>query len=86
MNEQDVDDVKPSHRLLVLGIDGAGKTSVLYRLKLGEVVSTIPTIGFNVEILAPIDSDRDLTLWDVGGQPTARPFWKHYFDETNAII
>lgn len=73
MNEQDLDDVKPSQRLLVLGIDGAGKTSVIYRLKLGEVVSTIPTIGFNVETLAPIDSDHDLTLWDVGGQPTVRP-------------
>ncbi|CAD5319422.1 unnamed protein product [Arabidopsis thaliana] len=36
-------------RILVLGLDNAGKTTILYRLQMGEVVSTIPTIGFNVE-------------------------------------
>lgn len=37
-------------RICMLGLDGAGKTTILYKLKLGEVVSTIPTIGFNVEV------------------------------------
>lgn len=32
-----------------MGLDAAGKTTILYKLKLGEVVTTIPTIGFNVE-------------------------------------
>lgn len=32
-----------------IGLDGAGKTTILYRLQVGEVVTTIPTIGFNVE-------------------------------------
>jgi GTPase SAR1 family protein len=32
-----------------VGLDAAGKTTILYKLKLGEVVTTIPTIGFNVE-------------------------------------
>ena len=36
-------------RILILGLDGAGKTTILYRLQIGEVVTTIPTIGFNVE-------------------------------------
>ena len=36
-------------RILILGLDGAGKTTILYRLQAGEVVTTIPTIGFNVE-------------------------------------
>lgn len=36
-------------RILILGLDGAGKTTILYRLQVGEVVTTIPTIGFNVE-------------------------------------
>ena len=36
-------------RILILGLDGAGKTTLLYRLQVGEVVTTIPTIGFNVE-------------------------------------
>lgn len=38
-------------RILILGLDGAGKTTILYRLQVGEVVTTIPTIGFNVETL-----------------------------------
>ena len=33
----------------MVGLDAAGKTTILYKLKLGEVVTTIPTIGFNVE-------------------------------------
>jgi GTPase SAR1 family protein len=40
---------KTEVRVLVLGLDNAGKTTILYQLKMGEVVSTIPTIGFNVE-------------------------------------
>jgi ADP-ribosylation factor-like protein 1 len=32
-------------RVLILGLDGAGKTTILYRLQIGEVVTTIPTIG-----------------------------------------
>merc|ERR1712144_111223 len=39
-------------RILVLGLDNAGKTTILYRLQVGEVVSTIPTIGFNVETVS----------------------------------
>ncbi len=38
-------------RILMVGLDAAGKTTILYKLKLGEIVSTIPTIGFNVEVL-----------------------------------
>ena len=36
-------------KVVMLGLDGAGKTTILYSLKLAEVLSTIPTIGFNVE-------------------------------------
>ena len=53
-------------KVLILGLDSAGKTTILYALKLGEVVSTIPTIGFNVEEL----KYKTITfmVWDVGGQ------------------
>jgi GTPase SAR1 family protein len=37
-------------RILMVGLDAAGKTTILYKLKLGEIVTTIPTIGFNVEV------------------------------------
>ena len=52
---------------MLLGLDNAGKTTILYQLKLGEVVSTIPTIGFNVETV----TYKNLTfqVWDLGGQP-----------------
>lgn len=40
---------KKEMRILMVGLDAAGKTTILYKLKLGEVVTTIPTIGFNVE-------------------------------------
>uniref|UniRef100_H2Z503 ADP-ribosylation factor-like protein 14 n=1 Tax=Ciona savignyi TaxID=51511 RepID=H2Z503_CIOSA len=64
-------------RILILGPDAAGKTTLLYRLKTGRSVNTIPTIGFNVE---SIQIRRTLlTLWDVGGQDKLRTLWKHYF-------
>lgn len=40
-------------RILMVGLDAAGKTTILYKLKMGEVVSTVPTIGFNVETVCP---------------------------------
>lgn len=73
-----------SARLLVLGLDGAGKTTMLYKMKLGELVQSVPTIGFNVE---QIDyKNLHLTLWDVGGQDKIRLLWKHYFDGTDGLI
>ncbi|CAK8693086.1 unnamed protein product [Clavelina lepadiformis] len=64
-------------RVLILGPDAAGKTTLLYRLKTGRAVNTIPTIGFNVE---EIQIKRTIfTIWDVGGQDKIRQFWKHYF-------
>ncbi|XP_042219561.1 ADP-ribosylation factor 3-like [Homarus americanus] len=71
-------------RILMVGLDGAGKTTVLYKLKLGEVVTTIPTIGFNVETVEY--KNVSFTVWDVGGQERIRPLWRHYFQNTSAII
>ena len=51
----------------MLGLDAAGKTTILYKLKLNETISTIPTIGFNVETVKPCKG-LELTVWDVGGQ------------------
>lgn len=55
---------KKEYRLLMLGLDAAGKTTVLFKLKLAEVVTTIPTIGFNVETVQY--KNLKLTIWDVG--------------------
>merc|ERR1712137_105166 len=71
-------------RILMVGLDAAGKTTILYKLKLGEIVTTIPTIGFNVENVEY--KNINFTVWDVGGQDKIRPLWRHYYQNTQAII
>lgn len=71
-------------RILLLGLDAAGKTSVLYKLKLDELVTTIPTIGFNVEELNY--KNLSMTMWDVGGQDKIRRLWSHYYENSDAIV
>lgn len=72
-------------RILMVGLDAAGKTTALYKLKIGENVTTIPTIGFNVEGIETSNNVR-MTVWDVGGQDKIRPLWRHYFMGTDAVI
>ena len=68
----------------MVGLDAAGKTTILYKLKLGDVVTTIPTIGFNVETVEY--KNIKFTVWDVGGQDRIRPLWRHYFQNTQGLI
>lgn len=75
---------KKQMRILMVGLDAAGKTTVLYKLKLGEIVTTIPTIGFNVETVEY--KNISFTVWDVGGQDKIRPLWRHYFQNTQGLI
>ncbi|PWS22792.1 hypothetical protein DKP78_16530, partial [Enterococcus faecium] len=53
-------------------------------LKLGEIVTTLPTIGFNVESVEY--KNISFTVWDVGGQDKIRPLWRHYFQNTQGLI
>lgn len=71
-------------RILLLGLDAAGKTTILYKLNLGEVIHTIPTVGFNVETIKY--KNITFTYWDVGGQQKIRRLWHHYFDGSDALI
>ena len=75
---------KKEMRILMVGLDAAGKTTILYKLKLGEVVTTIPTIGFNVETVEY--KNISFTVWDVGGQDKIRLLWRHYYQNTQGII
>ena len=68
---------KKDVRILMVGLDAAGKTTILYKLKLGEIVTTIPTIGFNVETVTY--RRVQFTLWDVGGNDKIRPHYRHYY-------
>eukprot|EP01013_Petalomonas_cantuscygni_P011521 TRINITY_DN2499_c0_g1_i1.p1 TRINITY_DN2499_c0_g1~~TRINITY_DN2499_c0_g1_i1.p1 ORF type:complete len:221 (+),score=30.87 TRINITY_DN2499_c0_g1_i1:202-864(+) len=71
-------------RVLILGLDNAGKTTILYKLQVGEVVSTMPTIGFNVETIRY--NNVKFQVWDLGGQTSIRPYWRCYYSNTDAII
>ncbi|WP_411022910.1 ADP-ribosylation factor-like protein [Salmonella sp. s51228] len=75
---------KKEMRILMVGLDAAGKTTILYKLKLGEIVTTIPTIGFNVESVEY--KNINFTVWDVGGQDKIRPLWRHYFSNTQGLV
>ncbi|CRG99070.1 ADP-ribosylation factor, putative [Plasmodium relictum] len=75
---------KKDVRILMVGLDAAGKTTILYKVKLGEVVTTIPTIGFNVETVE--FRNISFTVWDVGGQDKIRPLWRHYYSNTDGLI
>jgi small GTP-binding protein len=71
-------------RILLLGLDAAGKTTILYKLKINEFVTTIPTIGFNLEEVKY--KNLKMTIWDVGGQDKIRKLWKYYYNGSMALI
>ncbi|XP_036419885.1 ADP-ribosylation factor-like 4aa [Colossoma macropomum] len=77
-----------SLHIAILGLDSAGKTTVLYRLQFNEFVNTVPTKGFNAEKvkLALGGSTVAFHFWDVGGQEKLRPLWKSYTRCTDGIV
>ncbi|CAO2625372.1 ADP-ribosylation factor-like protein 4C [Lemmus lemmus] len=78
-----------SLHIVMLGLDSAGKTTVLYRLKFNEFVNTVPTIGFNTEKIKLSNGTAkgiSCHFWDVGGQEKLRPLWKSYSRCTDGII
>lgn len=56
-------------------------SAILYKLKLGQSVTTIPTVGFNVETITY--KNVKFNVWDVGGQDKIRPLWRHYYTGLN---
>ncbi|XP_023940324.1 ADP-ribosylation factor-like protein 4C [Bicyclus anynana] len=75
--------------VVMLGLDSAGKTTALYRLKFDQYLNTVPTIGFNCEkVKGTIGKSKGVNflVWDVGGQEKLRPLWKSYTRCTDGII
>ncbi|KAK8210716.1 ADP-ribosylation factor [Phyllosticta capitalensis] len=71
-------------RILMLGLDNAGKTTIVKRIMKEDVNSVSPTLGF---IIKTIEYDGyKLNIWDVGGQKTLRTYWKNYFEKTDTLI
>jgi ADP-ribosylation factor-like protein 1 len=71
-------------RVLILGLDNAGKTTILHRINSNTVVSTVPTVGFEVETVQ-INSVK-IQVWDLGGQTSIRPYWRCYYPNTHGIV
>lgn len=76
---------KRDARVVMLGLDLAGKSTLLYKLKSGQAVETCPTVGFNVESLQT-PCGVSFTLWDIGGQGSLRASWPDYLEDTNTLI
>jgi len=71
-------------RILVLGLDNAGKTTILKKLSDEDVTHIMPTQGFNIKSL--VHDSFKLNVWDIGGQKTIRPYWRNYFEQTDALV
>eukprot|EP01039_Chlorochromonas_danica_P002313 gene2313-2534_t len=71
-------------RIIVLGLDNAGKSTILARLSEEEITTIRPTHGFVVKSLK--HENIRLNVWDVGGQKSVRPFWRNYFNDTDGLI
>ncbi|XP_042353796.1 ADP-ribosylation factor-like protein 14 [Plectropomus leopardus] len=79
---------QPEAQVLILGLDNAGKSTLLYKLKHNLSVSTVPTIGFNVEMLEARKNRKSihLTVWDVGGQRKMREHWESFHQDAAAVV
>jgi len=71
-------------RVVLVGLDASGKTTILYRLAFGDTVGTVPTVGFNVQTIC--FGRMSFITWDVGGQKKLRQLWQYYLKNTNAVI
>ncbi|XP_029783414.1 putative ADP-ribosylation factor-like protein 5C isoform X1 [Suricata suricatta] len=72
------------HKVIIVGLDNAGKTTILYQLLMNEVVHTAPTIGSNVEEI--VLQKTHFLMWDIGGQEALRSAWNAYYSNTEFII
>lgn len=71
-------------RLLLLGLDNAGKTTILKILASEDITHVTPTAGFNIKSV--ISDGFKLNVWDIGGQRKIRPYWKNYFENTDVLV
>jgi len=71
-------------RIVVLGLDNAGKTTILKKLSDEDTTQIMPTQGFNIKSLQ--HEGFKLNVWDIGGQKTIRAYWRNYFENTQALV
>ncbi|KAG7393541.1 ADP-ribosylation factor-like protein 2 [Phytophthora pseudosyringae] len=71
-------------RVLMLGLDNAGKTTILKKFMGQDITEISPTLGFDIQTLEY--KDFKLNVWDVGGQQTIRSYWRNYFEQTDGLV
>ncbi|KAK8821066.1 hypothetical protein WA538_005698 [Blastocystis sp. DL] len=71
-------------RVLFLGLDNAGKTTIIHKLTNETTDNVSPTMGFS--ILSMDYQNFHLNIWDIGGQGSIRKFWSNYYEETDAVV
>jgi len=76
--------LKKDLKLLLIGLDASGKTTILYKLKLADSVQTVPTMEWNMETVKY--KNIRLDLWDSSGQKQLRQMWKHYYEKIHGLI
>eukprot|EP00768_Dysnectes_brevis_P008184 gnl/Dysnectes_brevis/725_a798_3477.p1 GENE.gnl/Dysnectes_brevis/725_a798_3477~~gnl/Dysnectes_brevis/725_a798_3477.p1 ORF type:complete len:196 (+),score=53.61 gnl/Dysnectes_brevis/725_a798_3477:47-634(+) len=75
---------KRESRIVMLGLDAAGKTTILHKMAFDEVIETVPTVGFTLQT---VKVGRLVnTCWDIGGQTDMRHLWRHYYKNSDGII
>ncbi|EGF98387.1 uncharacterized protein MELLADRAFT_51024 [Melampsora larici-populina 98AG31] len=75
---------KEELKLVILGLDNAGKSTILYKITMGEVVATAPTVGANQELFEY--KNLKIRMWDLGGQSSLRSTWSSYYGKSKALI
>ena len=71
-------------RILTLGLDNSGKTTIIKSFLSQDPTSTSPTLGFTINTLKY--KSNTINFWDIGGQTTIRSYWRNYFEETDGVI
>lgn len=71
-------------RVLVLGLDNAGKTTIVKKVQGVDTAGISPTMGFQIDSL--VYKGYTINMWDIGGQSSLRGFWGNYFDQTDVVI
>lgn len=71
-------------RILVLGLDNCGKSTIVHKMLGLDTASVTPTMGFQIHQLQY--NDRNLRFWDIGGQNSLRSFWSNYYDSSDVVI
>jgi len=77
-------DAEKEARILMLGLDNAGKTTILKKMSEEDISHIMPTQGFNIKSL--VHDGFKLNVWDIGGQKTIRPYWSNYFESSDALV